>query len=127
MPFGEGFLPTHTLNHSLRWLYLGRFIFLNFPGTGFTAKMLSYCRRVITDKWCISARSWRSLPNMPCGIASVKILSGRFARNFPDNTLGGTLYLHREVSVFIYARQGQDTFTTTIFLFSLRRKKCIAS
>lgn len=35
------------------------------------------------------------------------------------------MYLHREVSVFIYARQGQDTFTATIFLFSQEEKRVL--
>ena len=34
MPFGEGLLPTLTLNHSLRRLDLGRFLFLYFHGYG---------------------------------------------------------------------------------------------
>ena len=36
---------------------------------------------------------------------------------------GGSLDLHREVSVFIYARQWQDTFPATIFLFESMPKK----
>lgn len=35
------------------------------------------------------------------------------------------MYLHREVSVFIYARQGQDTFPATIFLFSQEEKRVL--
>ena len=95
----------------------GDCLILDFHDTGFTAKMFRYCRRVITDKWCISARSWRSLPNMPCGLRVSGFCRGVSRGTLLVNTHGGTLYLHREVSVFIYARQGQDTFPATIFLF----------
>ena len=48
----------------------------------------------------------------------VIILPRRFIGHTCMTRSEAALYLHREVSVFIYARKGQDTFTATIFLFS---------
>ena len=50
MPFGEGFLPTLTLNHSLRRLDLGNFFFCTSTATGFTAEVFHFLRRVITSR-----------------------------------------------------------------------------
>lgn len=53
----------------------------------------------------------------------VIILPRRFIGHTCMTRSEAALYLHREVSVFIYARKGQDTFTATIFLFSVVPKK----
>ncbi len=83
MPFGEGFLPTLTLNHSLRRLYLGRLSYSELPRHGLHSKMFRLCRQMITSRCrCIFALT----VGVHCQICPAgyecQDFAGRFARNF---------------------------------------------
>ena len=122
MPFEGGFISCYTALCVSSIRALRRFFNLFFIGGAFAFFRCGHRRLHGVDVPYPLERSAFTV-KYALQVTWVIILPRRFIGHTCMTRSEAALYLHREVSVFIYARKGQDTFTATIFLFSVMPKK----
>ena len=125
----RGILPTETLNRTVASThYWGDCLILDFPDTGFIAKIFRLCRQVITSRLDVyfERGGRRSPPNMPCRLRGLG-----FCRDVPRGTFLITrseahcIYIAKLASLSTLVK-GKTRSPQQSSFFSLRRKKCIA-